>query len=152
MKEILITESSYQNLKAELESLKTKVMPEIIKRLEESIKLGDLSENGEYQAAKDDQGLTAAKIRQIEEQLQDAKIIEHTIKDLVQIGSNIEIIDETGKSKIIEIVDQTQADPTSGKISNESPLGAAFMGKKKGQEVLVTLPSGQKKYKINDIK
>lgn len=145
---ILMTKESLEALKLELEKLKTEIMPVIVKRIEEAIKLGDLSENGEYHAAKDDQGWTASRIRELEDKIFRAQVIEKTSGTTIDIGSKIVIADMDGKERSMEIVDQTQADPVSGKISNLSPLGAEFIGKKKGDTVEVTLPSGLKKYTI----
>lgn len=145
---ILMTKESLEALKLELEKLKTEIMPVIVKRIEEAIKLGDLSENGEYHAAKDDQGWTASRIRELEDKIFRAQVIEKTSGTTIDIGSKIVIADMDGKERSMEIVDQTQADPVSGKISNLSPLGAEFIGKKKGDTAEVTLPSGLKKYTI----
>lgn len=132
--------------------LKTVKMPVIISRIEESIKLGDLSENAEYHEAKDDQGMTAARIRELEAIISQAEIVDKGGNDVVAIGSIVTIEDESGKVKDIEIVDQTQANPAENKVSNESPLGSAFMGYKKGAKVLVKLPAGDKTYFIKEIK
>ena len=149
--DILMTHESLEKLKKELERLKKEVMPVIVKRIEEAIKLGDLSENAEYHEAKDDQGMTAGRIREIESKIHNAVIVEKSQSDIVDLGSKISVKDEDGNSKDLELVDQTQADPLNGKISNESPLGAAFMGHKKGDKVEVELPNGVKTYKIMKI-
>ena len=146
--EILMTQEGYDNMKKELEYLKNEKMPIIIERIDTARQLGDLSENAEYHEAKDDQGLAAAKIREYTAKLELAKIVEKTAGDVIDIGSQITIEDESGKEREMEIVDQTQADPANGNISNESPLGADFIGNKVGDEVSIVLPAGVKKYKI----
>ncbi|MCC6639493.1 transcription elongation factor GreA [Candidatus Falkowbacteria bacterium] len=152
MDKILISKKGLEDLQKELNELKTVKMPIIVSRIEEAIKLGDLSENAEYQEAKDDQGMTAARIRELENIVKTAEVVEKSDGDVVEIGSIITIVDESNKEKIIEIVDQTQANPLENKISNESPLGSAFMGYKKGSRVTVKLPAGDKQYTIKDIK
>lgn len=148
---ILMTKESQEALKAELEKLKTETMPVIVKRIEEAIKLGDLSENGEYHAAKDDQGWTASRIRELDDKIFRAQIIEKTSGTNIDIGSKIVIMDADGKERSMEVVDQTQADPVNGKISNLSPLGAGFIGKKQGDVVVIELPSGSKKFTIKSV-
>jgi transcription elongation factor GreA len=119
--------------------------------LEEAIKLGDLSENAEYHQAKDDQGWAAARVREIESKIENAKIIQRTTGKQVDIGSKLEIIDQDGRERTMEIVDQLSADPVNGKISNESPMGTALMSKKEGDKVEVQLPSGPKTYVIKKV-
>lgn len=149
--EILMTQESYDKLLAELDDLKKVKMPFIVKRIEEAIKLGDLSENAEYHQAKDDQGWTAAKIRELESKIENAKIIQRTAGKVVAIGSRLEIVDGDGREKSIEIVDQVSSDPLQGKISNESPMGTALVGKKEGDKIEVQLPSGPKMYEIKKV-
>lgn len=148
---ILMTKESYEALKLELEKLKTEVMPLIVKRIEEAIKLGDLSENGEYHSAKDDQGWTASHIRELDNKIFRAQIVEKTSGVNIDIGSKIVVTDLDGKERSMEIVDQTQADPANGKISNLSPFGAGFIGKKQGDVVEIELPSGSKKYTVKSV-
>ncbi len=146
-----MTQEGYDSVKKELDYLKKEKMPEIIQRIEDALKLGDLSENAEYQEAKEDQGITSAKIRELENKIHHAKIIEKSSGGPVSIGSKLTVVDETGATKEYEIVDQTQADPVSGKISNESPIGEAFMDRVEGDTVEVTLPAGTKSFTIKTI-
>ncbi len=149
--EILMTQEGYDSVKKELDYLKNEKMPEIIQRIEDALKLGDLSENAEYQEAKEDQGITSAKIRELENKIHNAKIIEKSSGGPVSIGSRLTVVDETGATKEYEIVDQTQADPVAGKISNESPIGEAFMDRVEGDTVEVALPAGTKTFTIKSI-
>jgi len=149
--EILMTKEGFEMMTEELETLKKVKLPEIISRIEAAIKLGDLSENAEYHEAKDDQGMISARIREIEAKLHKVKIVEKTSGSKVNIGSKITIVDEAGNEKTIEIVDQVQADPMSGKISNESPIGAALVNRLEGDNVEVELPAGMKTYKIKKV-
>lgn len=148
---ILMTKESFEALKLELVKLKTEIMPVIVKRIEEAIKLGDLSENGEYHAAKDDQGWAASRIRELDNKIFKAQIVEKTSGATIDIGSKIVVTDVDGKERSMEIVDQTQADPANGKISNLSPFGAGFIGKKQGDVVEIELPSGSKKYTVKSV-
>lgn len=149
--EILMTQKSLDKLTIEYNRLKNEVMPIIVKRIEEAIKLGDLSENAEYHEAKDDQGMTAARIRDIEYKIHNAKVVEMQKSETVDLGSKITVQDNEGNVKEFELVDQTQANPIEGKISNESPLGSAFMGHKLDDKLEVKLPNITKVYIIKKI-
>ena len=136
-------------LKKELEHLKKEVMPSIITKIEEAQKLGDLSENAEYHSAKDDQGMAAGRIREIEAILQQVRVIEAASGKTITIGSKITLVDlDTMNEKDVQVVDQVQSNPLEGKISNESPMGKVLIGQTEGDEVIVELPSAMKKYKI----
>lgn len=151
MDEILMTQESYDKLLSELDDIKKVKMPSIVKRIEEAIKLGDLSENAEYHGAKDDQGWAAAKVRELELKIEQAKIIQRTDGKIVDIGSRLELVDNEGRERAVEIVDQVTSDPLSGKISNESPLGSVLIGRKEGDKIEVQLPSGPKMYEIKKV-
>jgi len=149
MDEILMTQDSVDQLKKELEHLKKEVMPSIITKIEEAQKLGDLSENAEYHSAKDDQGMAAGRIREIEAILQQVRVIEAASGKTITIGSKITLVDlDTMNEKDVQVVDQVQSNPLEGKISNESPMGKVLIGQTEGDEVIVELPSAMKKYKI----
>lgn len=138
-------------LKKELEELKTMTRREIASRLEAAKALGDLSENAEYQAAKEAQSLNEVQIAELEEKLRNIVVIQKPTQSfLVQIGSTIEVDSVHGR-ETFTIVGSEEADPVGGKISNESPLGRAFLGKKIGEVVEVKTPGGTARYEIRRI-
>ncbi len=144
-----LTKEGLEKIKQELEYLKNVKRKEISHRIEEAIKLGDLSENAEYHEAKDDQGLNEARIRELEEIINKAVIIKNdkSNKKCVEVGGTIEV-KFNGNKKEFTIVGPSEAEPSHGLISNESPIGKAFIGKKPGDEVDVETPAGVVKYKI----
>jgi len=145
-----VTKKGLKKLKQELEERKTTRRKEITYRIGEAIKLGDLSENAEYHEAKDDQGMNEAKIRELENIIKNAVIIEKGNKDSVDFGCTIKVkINDIEKE--YTLVGASESDPTQGLISNESPLGEAFVGKKVGEIVEVDAPSGMLKYEIISI-
>ena len=144
-----------QKLEEELEDLKMKRRPEVIKRIKIARSYGDLSENSEYESAKDEQAFVEGRISQIENMLQYAEIIdnEDVDKDEVSMGRKVtikELPDEEPES--YQIVGESESDPFNGKISNESPLGAALIGKKKGDTVKVEAPVGEIEYTVVSVK
>jgi len=151
MAKTYLTEDGHKKLKEELDFLKTTKRQEIAKRIHEAKELGDLSENAEYSAAKEAKAETEVRIAEIEKMLKDSAIIEEPKKiGVIQIGSTIEVENGTGIKKFT-IVGRNEVDPVSGKISNESPLGAAFLGKKNNDNVTVKTPKGATVYKIKKI-
>ena len=147
-----VTKEGLEKLQAELYDLKKVQRPEMINRLEAAKALGDLSENAEYHEAKDTLAFTEGKIRDIEYKLNNIVLIdEDSVGGKIQIGSTIEV-EANGKKRTYQIVGSTEADPLAGRISNESPLGFAFLGRKKGDDVPVEAPSGRVIYKIVDVK
>jgi len=147
-----LTPEGLKNIEAELEDLKKHRRPEAIGRLEAAKALGDLSENAEYHEAKDELSFVAGRIRELEDTLNNMVMIEETKKgDTVEVGSTIKV-ESNGKEKTYQIVGSSEADPAGGRISNESPLGAAFLGKKKGDLVPVETPGGTSEYTILDVK
>lgn len=138
-------------LKKELEDLKIK-RQEIARRLEDAKALGDLSENQEYSSAREAQAFNEGKIVELEQLLREAVVIDKQKKsNMVQVGSSVEAR-TNGKNSVFTIVGSEEANPSNGKISNESPLGQAFLGKKVDEAVEVETPSGKVKYKILSIK
>lgn len=136
--------------KRELEELKLK-RQEIAARLEEAKALGDLSENQEYSSAREAQAFNEGKILELEQLLRDAVMIDKNHRSsTAHIGSAIEVR-SNGKTQNFIIVGSEEANPAVGKISNESPLGKAFLGKKAGETVEVETPGGKNSYKINSI-
>lgn len=147
-----VTKEGLEKLQAELFELKKHRRPDLISRLETAKALGDLSENAEYHEAKDALAFAEGRIRELELMLNDVRIIEDAASGgAIMIGSTIEV-EANGNRKTYQIVGSTEANPVAGRISNESPLGAAFIGKKKGDEVPVEAPNGRVIYTIVDVK
>jgi len=144
-----LSQEGLESLKKELQELKTKKRQEIAKRLQEAKDLGDLSENAEYLEAKEAQALNDNRINELEELLKNAVVIETPSEEnIVAVGSTIEVKSNDNGTETFTIVGSTEAKPQEGKISNESPLGKAFIGRKIGEEIEVKTPGGIAKYKI----
>lgn len=143
-KEFPMTQEGYNKLEEELEYLKTIKRPEVVEKIKVARSFGDLSENSEYDAAKDEQGFVEQEISKIEDMIRHAKIItENGDSNSVNIGRTVtfeEIPD--GDKEVYTIVGSAEADPFEGKISNESPIAKALMGKKLNDTVTVPLPNG----------
>jgi transcription elongation factor GreA len=147
-----LTPEGLEKLKAELDDMKKRQRPEGISRLETAKQLGDLSENAEYHEAKDALAFIESRIRELEDTLHNAVVIEDTKKSgAVEVGSTI-MVESNGREKTYQIVGSSEADPAGGRISNESPIGAAFLGKKKGDVVPVETPGGTVTYTIVEVK
>ena len=147
-----ISEEGLEKLKKELNNLKTVKRKEIADRLEAAKALGDLSENAEYQEAKEAQSLTEANIAEMEERLRDVKVIGKVrSRDYVEVGSTVVLKSDNGEEEYT-IVGSEEANPTEAKISNESPLGKAVLGKKKGDKLEVKTPGGLVSYHLISIK
>lgn len=150
---IYLTKEGYEKLKAELDQLKQKLMFEIAARIKEARELGDLSENSEYQEAKNEQGRIAARINELENMLSKAEVIEGLDTNTINIGNWVLIKNlDTGEEKTIQIVTPHEADVFNNKISLESPIGRVLVGKKVGEVVKIKAPKGVYKYKILGIK
>ena len=148
-----LSKEKHKELTDELNYLKTQKRVEIARALEEARSFGDLSENAEYQEARRMQAETEARIKELEALLSKAKVVNKHKTDEVGIGSTVVVSKKGDRQKIeYKIVSATEADILENKISNESPLGLALLGKKKGEEVEVDTPSGTVVYKIVDIK
>lgn len=146
--EFLLTTEGIQTLQEELRQLTTEKRAELAERLKEAKAEGDLSENARYDAARDEQGFVEGRISEIEHILKHVSLIEKPkSSSTVGIGSMVHVEVENGKAKY-HIVGSTEANPDEGKISNESPIGQALLGKKSGDEVEVNVPSGVIAYKI----
>ncbi len=151
---VIVTEEGLKELEKELEYTKTTRRKEVAERLKEAISYGDLSENSEYQQAKEEQGFIEGRILDLEKKIKYSKIIsgKNGKGTNVRIGSTVEIKNISSKTEEkYTLVGTTEADPLSGKISNESPLGVALLGKKKGETVVVDAPSGKFEYEILEI-
>jgi len=154
-KEILLTQEGYDNLEKEIEYLKTEKRTEIAERIKVALGFGDLSENSEYDEAKGAQAANENKIAELENKIRYARIIDESEIDTktVQIGNTVGLHDEEFDEEIeYTIVGSTEVDLSLNRISNESPIGAALLGAKKGQIVEVNAPAGVMKYKILSIK
>ncbi len=148
MTEQIISQEGYDKFKKELDYLLTTKRREIADRIEKAKELGDLSENAEYSEAKDAQALNDSRILEISNILKNVTVVDNN-KSKDEIGMGSTVTAKNGqKEKTFTIVSFNEADPLEGKISNESPLGVAFLGKKKGEEVTVRTPKGEHKYKI----
>ncbi len=153
-KEVLLTQEGYDNLEKELEYLKTEKRTEIAERIKVALGFGDLSENSEYDEAKNAQAQNEVKIANLENKLRYAKIIDESEIDTktVQVGNTVEIEDvEFGDKEKYTIVGSTEVDLSQNKISNESPIGQALLGAKKNQVVEAHTPGGIIKLKILSI-
>ena len=148
-----LTSEGLEKLKAEYEDLKKHQRPETIARLEAAKALGDLSENAEYHDAKDALAFIEGRIRQLEDMLRgDVQMIDTKASGgQIVIGSTIEV-EVKGNKKTYQIVGSNEADPPNGRISNESPIGSAFLGHQKGDTVIVQTPVGDTEYQILDVK
>ena len=141
-----------EKLKKELEERMTVLRPEITARIKEAKDLGDISENAEYDAAKDAQAANEGRIEEINSILENAVIITSTNgSGIVNVGSSVKVESKNGIQTFV-IVGAAESDPSAGFISNESPLGAAFLGHKKGDKIEVKTPKGIIEYKILEVK
>lgn len=154
-KEVILTIDGLRNLEEELEQLKSVRRREVAGRIKQAIEFGDISENSEYEDAKNEQAFIEGRILTLEKMLRNAKLIddENIGTDKVSIGSTVRIKDlEWGDEFDYTIVGSVEADPGASKISNESPVGKAILGQAKGSVVEVIVPAGALKYEIIDIK
>lgn len=147
-----LSQEKYDKLKQELEFLTTVRRKEVAEKLEYAKSLGDLSENSEYQEAREDQALTEERIVKVESLLRSAEIVSVSKSDTVTFGSKV-VLKKAGASteETYEIVGEEEADIPEKKISNKSPIGAAIMNKKKGDQVVAKTPSGEVQYTIVNV-
>ncbi len=146
-----LTKERLEELKIESERLKKEARKEVAERLKRAKEYGDLSENAEYSEAKEEQARVESRIFELDNVLRNASIIKKSDgKDIIQIGSTIEV-KKNSKVLTYTIVGSNEAKPEANLISNESPLGKAFLGKKKGDIVVIETPSGKVEYKIMKI-
>jgi transcription elongation factor GreA len=152
-KEHYLTPEGEKRLRAELEELRGPARDELAKRLRSAIQMGDLSENADYIKAKEDQGFLEGRIQELEYILRHATIIENNgnHREVVGVGSTITVQEENFPPEIYYLVGTAEADPSNGRISNESPIGRALMGKKVGNSVVIETPAGELRLKIIDI-
>lgn len=153
-KEIIVTASGFSKLEEELEQLKTVKRHEVTEKIRNAVSYGDISENSEYEDAKNEQAFVEGRILTIENMLRNAKVIkdDEINTDLVSVGTTVRLKDiEFNEVVEYTIVGSAEADPGANFISNESPLGVAILGRKKNDVVDVNAPSGVVKYKILSI-
>lgn len=143
--------ASLEELIKESETLKTTTIPEIAHRIDEAKQQGDLSENAEYHQAREDMAWAQGRALEIEKIIINSKVIVKQKSDTIVVGSSISV-EVAGKTKQYNIVGPQEINPAKGYISNESPLGEAFLGHKVGDSVAVEVPSGKMTYKILEIK
>lgn len=153
METTYLTPEGYKRLQEELEYLRNVKRPEVAERLRAALEEGgDLIENAEYEAAKNEQAFIEGRIQELEHLLATAKVIEDIPREVVDLGSKVTVEEEDGTVSTYTIVGHAEADPAKGLISNESPLGKALMGHKKGDEVEIHTPSGTFKVRILQVK
>jgi transcription elongation factor GreA len=152
-KDVILTAEGLANLKAELDQLSTTRRREVAQRIREAREFGDISENAEYDDAKNEQAMLEARIAQLEDKLRSATVIDASDlrTDVVGVGSVVHVKDESGKSTKYTIVGSAEASPTEMRLSNESPVGKALLGHKRGEEVMISTPKGKRKLKITKI-
>ena len=156
MKEVLLTPEGYEKLKREIEYLSTDKRREVAERIREAREFGDINENAEYDDAKNEQALLEHRIAILEDKFANARVIskKDVAKDVVSVGSHVKLRDVAAKETVdYHIVGSAEANPSERKLANDSPVGRAILGRKKGETVEVATPRGAKlKFKIMEIK
>ena len=155
MKDVILTPEGYKKLTQEIEYLSTEKRREVADRIRVAREFGDIAENAEYDDAKNEQALLEHRIATLEERMRNARVIEKkdVAKDIVSVGSKVRLRDLDAKQTVeYRIVGSAEANPAENKLSNESPVGKAIIGKKKGETVEDLAPRGSMKFKIMDIK
>ncbi len=153
-KQIILTDDGLKKYEQELEELKTVKRKEVADKIKVALSFGDLSENSEYDEAKNDQAKLEARIVELEAMLQNAKVINESdlSTDTVNVGSKVKVLDmEYDEEITYKIVGSAEADPKQGLISDESPLGRQLIGSKIGETVTIEAPAGEMHFKIIDI-
>ncbi len=151
MNKIQFTKDGFKQLQAELDDLQKVRRPAAVSRLGRARAMGDLSENSEYTAAKEDLSFVEGRVQEIEELIKNAVIIDVKAQDGISIGVEV-TVEKDGKEETYSIVGEFEADPMLKKLSATSPIGKALLGKKEGDSVEVQVPAGKLKYKIIKIK
>jgi len=154
-KDVILTQEGLEKLQTELEDLSKRKRAEVAERIKAAREFGDISENSEYDDAKNEQAMLEARISALEEKLRSASVIDSSDlgTDVVRVGSIVHVKDQkTGKSQTYTIVGSAEANPAEAKLSNESPVGKALLGNKRNAIVDIALPNGKKrKLKITKI-
>ena len=150
-KKVVLTYDGLKNMEAELENLKTVRRKDVAEKIKEARGQGDLSENAEYDAAKEEQAEIEARIVQLEKMLRNAEVIdeEEGAKDTISLGTTVTVLDvEFDEEMEYTIVGSAEADPMNGRISNESPVGMALLGHKKDDIITIETPAGEVEFKV----
>lgn len=152
-KDVILTQEGLATLKAELDHLATTRRREVAGRIKEAREFGDISENAEYDDAKNEQAMLEARIAALEDKLRSATVVDASDigTDVVHVGSVVHVKDGGGKSSKYTIVGSAEANPAEMKLSNESPVGKALLGRKRGEQVRVSTPRGERQLKITKI-
>jgi len=156
--QVLVTKEGLIQLKDELEQLKTTKRKEVARKLKEAISYGDLSENSEYEEAKNEQAFIEGRIIELEKKIRNAKLISEPkrgkVSKTIKIGTTVTIknLTDDTEEETYTIVGSTEADPVNHKISNESPIGMALIGQEKGNTISIKAPAGTFEYKIIALK
>jgi transcription elongation factor GreA len=154
-REVVLTREGYEKLKTDVEHMRTVRRREVAERIKIARDFGDISENAEYDHAKNEQAMLEARIAQMEDKLRKATIVDHSNieTDVVSVGTLVRVKDQkSGQSAAYQIVGSAEADPSQSKLSNESPVGSALLGHKRGDIVTVAVPRGpSRKLKITKI-
>ena len=154
-RDVVLTRDGFEKLKSEIELLRTEKRREVAERIKEAREFGDISENAEYDHAKNEQAMLEARISQLEDKLRSATIVDdkNVETSVVSVGSLVRVKDQkSGKSVQYQIVGSAEADPSENKLSNESPVGRALLGHKRNDIVTVAVPRGpSRKLKITKI-
>lgn len=154
-KSYYMTEEGKEKLEKELHMLKTEKRKEVVERIRIARDFGDLSENSEYDSAKEEQAFVETRIAQLEKMIRNAVIIENDTENenIVSLGKKVTFIElPDGEEETYTIVGSAEADPFEGKISNDSPIAKSLLGQEKGSEVMVPTPDGEMKVKIIDVR
>ncbi len=154
-REVVLTREGFEKLKDEIEHMRTVRRREVAERIKVAREFGDISENAEYDHAKNEQAMLEARIAQLEDKLRKATVVDESQvdSDVVSVGSHVRVKDQkSGQSVAYQIVGSAEADPSENKLSNESPVGGALLGHKRGDVVTVAVPRGpSRKLKITKI-
>ena len=150
IEKIKMSQAEYDKLKAELDRMETEDVRKVAEQLKEARSFGDLSENSEYDEAKNEQGRLFSKIEELQAKLENAEIVEVVVEaGVVGLGCKVTVQDlEFNDEEVFEIVGSLEANPMNGKISDESPVGRALVGHKEGEVVIVNAPAGEMKFRI----
>ena len=152
-KDVILTPEGLEKLQEELELLSTDKRREVAQRIKEAREFGDIAENAEYDDAKNEQAMLEARIATVAEKLRMATVIEADAlsTEVVTVGSVVHVKDDGGKSNKYTIVGSAEASPAEAKLSNESPVGKALLGRKRGDDVRIVTPRGERSLKITKI-
>ena len=149
--QVVVTKEGFEKLQNELEYLKTVRRKEVVEAIRAALAFGDLSENSEYDEAKNEQGKVEGRITELEEMLRDIKVVDDVdvTSGIVNVGAKVKVFDEEmGEEFEYKIVGSSEANPAEGKISDQSPVGTALIGAKVGETVVALTPGGELKFKV----